>query len=339
MDYISYITKQLQALTAIPSPSSYTHKVVAYVRDELNSMGYSAYEDKKHSLIAEIGGEGSPLLITAHIDTLGCMVRAIKPNGRLRLTAIGGFQWGTADGENCHIHTRDGRTYTGVIMNTTPSCHVSDTRSLVRNDENLEVLIDEMVSTKEEVLALGIMPGDIVSVDPKTVITPSGYIKSRYLDNKMSSAILMGLAKMISEEKIELKRKVTIMFTSTEEIGTGACHIPEDTEELLCVDMGCVGEDLSCTEQQVSICAKDSGGPYDYDMVTKLIELAKKYNIDYAVDVYPHYGSDAEATIRAGYEVHYSLIGAGIYASHNYERSHINGMKNTFELLKAFVFD
>lgn len=338
MNYIDYISDQLKQLTAIPSPSSFTRKAIDYCKAELESMGYHPYEDRKHNLITVLGGEGAPLLFTAHVDTLGCMVRSIKANGRLRLSPLGGFQWGTADGENCEIHTRDGRTYTGVIMNDNASIHVTDTRTLVRREEIMEVLIDENVATKEETLALGIMPGDIVSIDPKTVITSSGYIKSRHLDDKLSVAILLGLARKIKDEGLTLDRKITIMFTSTEEIGTGASHIPEDTEELICVDMGCVGEDMGCTERTVSICAKDSHGPYDYDMTTRLINLGKKNRIDFAVDVYPHYGSDAEAAVEAGYNISHALIGPGVYASHNYERSHLDGVRNTFALIQAYIW-
>ena len=174
-------------------------------------------------------------------------------------------------------------------------------------------------------------------MDPRTVITESGYIKSRFLDDKLSAAILLGLAKWVKDEQPNLSRKVSLLFTVYEEVGHGGCFIPEDTEEMISVDMGCVGDDLECTERKVSICAKDSGGPYNYDVTGALIETAKRAEVDYAIDVYPHYGSDVEASLRSGYDIRHGLIGPGVYASHNYERSHMEGVKNTFTLLKTYI--
>ena len=173
--------------------------------------------------------------------------------------------------------------------------------------------------------------------DPRTVVTESGYIKSRFLDDKLSAAILLGLARAVREDAWKLNRKVSLLFTVYEEVGHGGSVVPDDTEEMISVDMGCVGSDLGCTERMVSICAKDSGGPYNYDLITALSNLAKEKKLDYAIDVYPHYGSDVETTLRAGYDIRHGLIGPGVYASHNYERSHMDGVHNTFELLKAYI--
>ncbi|MBS7354621.1 MAG: M20/M25/M40 family metallo-hydrolase, partial [Erysipelotrichaceae bacterium] len=173
--------------------------------------------------------------------------------------------------------------------------------------------------------------------DPRTVITESGYIKSRFLDDKLSAAILITLARYLKEEKVSLNRKLTIIFTVHEEVGFGGSFIPGDTKDMISVDMGCVGDDLSCKETMVSICAKDSGGPYNYELTTELINIARANNLDYAIDIYPHYGSDVETTIRAGYDIRHALIGPGVYASHNYERSHVNGALNTFKLLVSYI--
>ena len=201
----------------------------------------------------------------------------------------------------------------------------------------MEILLDENVHSKEEVRKLGIQNGDFIAMDPRTVITKSGYIKSRFLDDKLSAAILLGLAKAVKEEGISLTRKLSLIFTTYEEVGHGASFIPSDTAEMISVDMGCVGNDLECTERMVSICSKDSGGPYDYNLTTQLISIAKEYGLDYAVDIYPHYSSDVGAALKAGYDIRHGLIGAGVYASHNYERSHTDGVMNTYHLLKAFV--
>lgn len=334
--HMNFIKEQLYTLTSIPSPSSFTEKVTDYLLSELSSLGYSPERSNKGNVFVTLGGSGSPLVLAAHVDTLGAMVRSIKENGRLRPTTIGGHQWSTADGENCTIHTRDGRVYTGVVLNKEPSSHVADQKTELI-EENMEILLDENVTSDQDTLALGIQTGDIIAMDPRTVVTESGYIKSRFLDDKLSAAILLGLARAVREDAWKLNRKVSLLFTVYEEVGHGGSVVPDDTEEMISVDMGCVGSDLGCTERMVSICAKDSGGPYNYDLITTLSNLAKEKKLDYAIDVYPHYGSDVETTLRAGYDIRHGLIGPGVYASHNYERSHMDGVHNTFELLKAYI--
>lgn len=335
-NYMNYIAKQLKALTAIPSPTGYTKHVTAYVFKTLSDLGYAPRYSNKGNVEVTIGGSGHPLLLAAHVDTLGAMVRSVKSNGRLRPTTLGGHQWSTADGENCMVITRDGKTYTGVVLNTEPSSHVAD-KATEQLEANMEILLDENVDSKEDTLALGIQVGDIIAMDPRTIVTESGYIKSRFLDDKLSAAILLGFAKYVKEEQVTLSRKVSLIFTIYEEVGHGGSFIPEDTEEMISVDMGCVGADLECTERKVSICAKDSGGPYNYDVTGALIKAAKENGIDFAIDVYPHYGSDVEASLRSGYDILHGLIGPGVYASHNYERSHMDGVRNTFLLLKAYT--
>lgn len=336
MNYIEYIAEQLIHLTSIPSPTGFTKEVTAYVVKELTEMGFEPEYTNKGNVQAVLGGEGDPLVLAAHVDTLGAMVRSIKWNGRLRPTTVGGHQWNTADGENCTVHTRDGRIYTGVVLNTEPSVHVAEDK-VAPVEANMEILLDENVSSKEEVKELGIQVGDFIAMDPRTVITESGYIKSRFLDDKLSAAILLGLAKAVKDHMVELKRKVTLLFTVYEEVGHGGACVPEGTSEMISVDMGCVGADLECTELMVSICAKDSGGPYNYEVTSALIETAKKENLDFAIDVYPRYGSDAEAALRGGNDIRHGLIGPGVYASHNYERSHIAGVRNTLLLLMAYL--
>lgn len=334
--YIDFIAEQLKTLTAIPSPSGYTKNATDYLMKLLQDMGYEPKLSRKGNVFVTIGGEGEPLVLAAHVDTLGAMVRSIKDNGRLRPTTLGGHVWSTADGENCTIHTRDGKVYTGVVLNTEPSAHVAD-KKVETLEENMEILLDEPVSTKAETLALGIQTGDIIAMDPRTVITESGYIKSRFLDDKLSASILLGIAKIVKDESLSFHRKVSLLFTVYEEVGHGGSFVPEDTTEMISVDMGCVGADLGCTERMVYICAKDSGGPYNYDLVTELSNIAKEEQLNYAIDVYPHYGSDVEATLHAGYDIRHGLIGPGVYASHNYERSHLDGVKNTFLLLTTYI--
>ena len=335
-DTLDYIGEQLKALTSIPSPTGFTRAVTDYVMKALEEMGFAPEHSTKGNVLVCLGGEGEPLVLASHVDTLGAMVRSIKDNGRLRPTTLGGHQWSTADGENCTVHTRDGRVYTGVVLNTEPSSHVADEK-VETLEKNMEILLDENVDTKDDVAGLGIQTGDIIAMDPRTVITKSGYIKSRFLDDKLSASVLLGLARAVAAGEVKLARKVSLLFTVYEEVGHGGAFVPADTCEMISVDMGCVGDDLGCTERMVSICAKDSGGPYNYELVSALVDTAKRLSLDYAIDVYPHYGSDVEATLRAGYDIRHGLIGPGVYASHNYERSHMDGVRNTYELLRAYV--
>ena len=283
--------------------------------------------------------EKNALLLEAHLDTLGGMVAEIKGDGRLRITPLGGLNGFNTEGENCRVITRSGEIYDGTFLLKNPSIHVnSDFNKTDRSFSNMEVVLDEDVRTADDVKKLGISNGDIVAFDTRTVVTKSGYIKSRFLDDKLSVAAILGFAKLLKEEGKEPERKIYLHITVYEEVGHGAAAVPFDgITEVLSVDMGCIGDGLDCTEKQVSICAKDSGGPYNYDMTTRLIEAAKKTGADFAVDVYPHYGSDAEATLRAGLDFRHGLIGPGVYSSHGYERSHIDGVENTIRLLAGFA--
>ena len=339
--YTDYIIEQAEKLLSIDSPSGYCRQVTDYLLEELDRLGIQAKRTVKGGVVASFGGKNKEdgILLEAHCDTLGGMVAEIKANGRLRLTNIGGMKPANAEAENVRIITKADGIYEGVCQLVNASVHVNgDYEKTERNWDTVEVLIDEPVSSKEDALKLGIMPGDYVCFEPRTRVTSSGYIKSRFLDDKLSVGILLGYAKYLKEEHVTPERMIYQHITVFEEVGHGgAASIPEGVTEVISVDMGCVGEGLACDETQVSICAKDSHGPYHYDVVSGLIKAAKENNIDFAVDVYPHYGSDADVALTAGYDVRHGLIGAGVYASHGYERSHVDGVKNTFELLKAYL--
>ena len=336
-----YILEQLQNLLAIDSPTGYTKNVTDYLMAEYEKLGYTPKRTVKGGVLTDLGGKDpdNAVFLEAHVDTLGAMVSQIKSNGRLAVSPLGGMNANNAEAENCRIITRFNGTYEGTCQLTDASVHVNGKyNETSRSFDVMEILLDEKVSTRDEVLALGIMEGDIVAFDPRTRITKSGYIKSRFLDDKLSAAILLGYARYLKEEHITPERKICQHLTVYEEVGHGgSASIPQGVTEILAVDMGCVGEGLNCKEHQVSICAKDSGGPYSYDLVSQLITVAKRDGLDFAVDVYPYYGSDAEAGLKAGYDVRHGLIGSGVYASHGYERSHIEGVKNTFLLLKGYL--
>jgi putative aminopeptidase FrvX len=337
--YMDYILEETKKILAIDSPSGFTDRVADYVMEAYRELGYSPVKTVKGGVFCEIGGDSDGLMVEAHIDTLGAMVCDINSNGYLKLSPLGGMNANNAEAENCRIYTREGKAYSSTFQLKDASIHVNgEFDNTSRTYENMEVVLDEKVSSKEDTLALGIMAGDIVCFDPRTTITESGYIKSRFLDDKLSVGILLGFAKYVKEENIRLPRKVYHHITVFEEVGHGgAASIPSDVTEVLSVDMGCIGEGLTCTEHQVSICAKDSRGPYNYQVVSNLISAAKRAGLDFAVDVYPHYGSDADVALTAGYDVRHGLIGAGVYASHGYERSHKDGVLNTFLLLAEYL--
>ncbi len=339
--YADYAWEQTAELLAIDSPSGYTHRAAQWVRDAFANLGVPAQITTKGGVLVDLGGAQAEdgLLLEAHADTLGAMVAAIKGSGRLKLTGLGGMNPNNAEAENVRVYTRGGKAYEGTCQLCNASVHVNgDYSTAKRSWDTVEVVLDEAVASAEDARKLGLEVGDIVCFDPRTRRTGSGYLKSRFLDDKLSVGILLGFAKYLADHHITPRRRIWVHVTVYEEVGHGgSASVPAGITEAISVDMGCVGDGLQCTERQVSICAKDSGGPYSYEVVGKLIDAAKKTEADYAVDVYPFYGSDVEATLRSGVDIRHGLIGAGVYASHGYERSHIDGVYNTLKLLCGYL--
>ena len=340
-EYADFSWEQAAALLGVDSPSGFTAKGAKWVMDAFAALGYAPVLTNKGGVLVDLGGmdAGDGLLLSAHCDTLGAMVCEIKGNGRLRCTNLGGMRPENAEAENVRIYTREGKTYEGTFQLCNASVHVNGAYGETKRDwKATEVVLDEDVRSAEDTRALGIEVGDIVCFDPRTRRTASGYLKSRFLDDKLSVGILLGFAKYLADNHIVPQRRTYVHITVYEEVGHGGSgSVPAGVTEAVAVDMGCVGDGLTCTEKQVSICAKDSGGPYHYDVVTKLIAAAKETGADYAVDVYPHYGSDVEATLTAGHDLRHGLIGSGVYASHGYERSHIDGVYNTLKVLCGYL--
>lgn len=339
--YTTYAVEKAVELLAIDSSTGFTKVAADWVKKEFEALGFSATLTNKGGVLVDLGGADAEnaLLLEAHTDTLGGMVAEVKGNGRLRLTNLGGMRAENSETENVRVYTRTGRIIEGTLQLCNASVHVNgafaDTK---RSFDTTEVLLDENVKSADDARALGIEVGDIVCFDPRTRVTASGYIKSRFLDDKLSVGILLGFAKYLADNRIPLSRRVYVHVTVYEEVGHGgAASVPAGVTEAISVDMGCVGDGLTCTERQVSICAKDSGGPYSYEVVGKLIDAAKATGADYAVDVYPHYGSDVEATLGGGADVRHGLIGSGVYASHGYERSHRDGVRNTLLVLRGYL--
>ncbi|MBR5137303.1 MAG: M42 family metallopeptidase [Clostridia bacterium] len=339
-NYVDYIVDTTCKLLAIDSPTGYTKRAAEFVMDEYRKLGYEATMTVKGCVLVNIGGKNKDngIVLAAHTDTLGAMVSEIKGNGNLKVSPLGGMNPNNAEAENCRIVTRFDGVYEGTFQLNNASVHVNPSYSdTVRKFPEMEVVLDEVVNSKADTEKLGIMVGDIVCFDPRTTITEKGYIKSRFLDDKLSVSILLGYAKYIKDNNIELENAQYHYITVYEEVGHGgAASIPAGVTEMISVDMGCVGNGLTCNEHMVSICAKDSRGPYNYDVVTGLVKASKDNNIDFAVDIYPFYGSDVDATLVAGHDLRHGLIGPGVYASHGYERSHKDGVENTLKLLVSY---
>ena len=339
--YANYAWEQAASLLGIDSPSGFTGKAVSWLKEQFEALGFSAGITTKGGLMVDLGGRNADdgLMLAAHADTLGGMVAEIKGNGCLRLTNLGGMKADNGESENVRVYTRDGHIYEGTLQLCNASVHVnSDYSSAKRSFDTTEVVLDEDVSSAADTRKLGIEVGDFVCFDPRTRRTASGYLKSRFLDDKLSVGILLGFAKYLADHRIVPERRTYVHITVYEEVGHGCSgSVPAGVTEAISVDMGCVGDGLQCTEKQVSICAKDSGGPYNYEVVGKLIAAAKATDASYAVDVYPHYGSDVEAALSAGFDIRHGLIGPGVYASHGYERSHMDGVHNTLKVLYGYL--
>ena len=352
--YLDYSLDQLEKLISIPSPSGFTDKISEYVFDELAGIGYQPVKTNKGgvwTILAEgtaidraagtqkaCPDEGA-LLISCHLDTLGGMVRQIKENGRLKITPLGYLSANNTESSALMIHTRNGKVYEGTFQMEAPSFHINaNYETTPRTFDSLEVVIDEDVNSQEEVKALGISVGDIVSFDPKFHLTESGYIKSRFLDDKLACAILLAYAKFLKECIFKPSRKIYLHFTVFEEVSHGACGFcPDDVTDFLAVDMACVGPGLEATEHTAAICAKDIDGPSNYEMVSKLKAAADQAGLVCPIDVFENYASDADMIVRSGADVRHCTMGPGVYASHGYERAHIDGLKETFDLITAFV--
>lgn len=338
--YKDTVMEYAKALLGQDSPSGFTRRAVEKADEIARGLGYETEIGNKGNLTIFVPGKdhSKKLGLCAHVDTLGLMVRSVTGEGRLLVTRIGGPLMPTLDGEYCRIYTRDGKVYTGTILSLSPAAHVEDDASTrPRDEKNMAVRIDEIVHSKEDVEKLGIQVGDYVCYDPKTEVTPSGFLKSRFLDDKASAACLLAALKYMKDKGIQPRHDAEFVLTVYEEVGHGGATFAQDLFELLAVDMGCIGAELTCTEEQVSICAKDSAGPYDYELTSRLMAMAKENGVDFAVDVYPHYSSDATVALRTGHDVKAALIGPGVHASHGMERTHWLGLKATLELMGLYL--
>lgn len=337
----NYVKNLLEELLNIYSPTGDTENAILFMEEKFKELNIPSRRTNKNALIATIEGqEKEAITFSGHVDTLGLMVKEIKSNGRLAFSLVGGFSPTSVETENVFIKTYDGKLIPGTVLYNEASVHVYDTTtSAQRSIKNMEVRIDEVVENAEDVKKLGISVGDFIYLDPRCRIYDSGFIKSRHLDDKACIAAMMGLAKYLVENNIKPKNTINFFISNYEEIGHGSSYIPENTVEFFAVDMAAPGVGQESDERAVTICAMDSSTPYDLGMRNKLRKIAEEKNIDYRIDIYPHYGSDATAALSSGYDIRCALIGPGVDASHSYERTHILGIENTYKLMLEYLLD
>jgi putative aminopeptidase FrvX len=336
-----YLVRVLVDLLNTPSPTGDTEWAVNFVQQELEELGMASSKTTKGALVAVADGLGydRPRAVSAHVDTLGLMVAEIKSNGRLRCTALNGIMWPTVESEGVTIRTRDDRPIRGSIVFANGAAHVNkDARTASRDDKNLEVRIDERTSSAEETRVLGIQVGDFVHLDPRVEHSRSGYVRSRFLDDKAAVACILAALKSLRDHGITPAQQTHVLISNFEEVGHGGMDsLPDNLSEYVCVDMAALGEGLQGDEHHCTLCVKDSNGPYSRKLSGKLMDLADRAGIDLKLDVYPHYGSDGGAYWFSGGRAEVALIGPGVDTSHGYERTHVDALNDTALLLAEYL--
>lgn len=334
---IKSIISELENILKINSPTGFTEDVINHIEDLFSGHdGIIIKKTNKGSMLISFSEEPR-LIVTGHIDTLGAMVKEIKSNGTLEISILGGYPLNSFEGEYVSVRNSEGRLFRGTFLLNNPASHVNrNVNSDKRETSNMSIRLDEQVDSKEAVKKLGIDVGDFIFYDNRFEYTESGYIKSRFLDDKACVAVMIELINQLY--KFKKYKKTAFYFSNYEEVGHGSCvGIPDSAEELLVLDMAVIGNGCSGKEDAVSICVKDSSGPYDFNVTNKLRELAKKHKINFVTDIYPYYGSDGSAALSAGYDVRVGLIGPGVSASHGVERTHEKALIETYNLTKKYI--
>lgn len=335
-----YTVECFEKIVNTPSPVGYYRDMNPIIEEIAASLSCSVSYDNKYTAYICLDGEDNSktVMVGAHLDTIGMIVRSIDSNGMLRVRQLGGVNFHSLEGETVHIHTRDGRSYSGLVAVTSHSVHVfADARSMERNEDNIMIILDEDVHSKEDVRALGIRNGDFVSTEPRFQMTEKGYIKSRFIDDKAAVAICFNAIKYLKDNGLKPAYRTIFAFPYSEEIGLGGTYVPEGVSEFVAVDIGLIGPGLDGNERAVSICAKDNTAPYNYELTSRLIGLCEEKGINHAVDVFFHYGTDANAAMRAGNNIKNAAFGMAVYCSHGMERTHLEGLNATLDLLLAYL--
>ncbi len=339
---MQYLTDVMKKLLDTPSPVGYYEKMKPVIEEIASGLGFEVTYDNRDTAYITVPGEDTSktVCLSAHADTLGFMVRGINKDGTLRIRALGGINHANVEGENVTVHTRGGKTYTGILVCEHHSAHAfDDAKTMVRDDNTVFVLLDEFVKDPDGVRALGIRHGDYISIEPRFTVTENGFIKCRFIDNKAAMACSFAVLKAMTENGVKPKFNTVFAFSFYEEIGFGGIVVPENISEYVAVDIAILGPDSDGSEQAVTICAKDASMPYDYSLTNRLIAAAERNGCNYAVDLFYRYGSDAGQAIKGGNNVRAAAFGMGVYSSHGVERAHLDGIENTARLMLAYVLE
>ncbi|BCN31228.1 M42 family metallopeptidase [Anaeromicropila herbilytica] len=339
-NYRDYILNTMKDFIEVPSPVSYYEEILPLLEKYAINLGYDVTYDRKRTGYITLEGEDNSktICVGAHLDTLGLIIKTINSDGSISVTQLGGINYSSIEGETVTVHTREGKKYTGLMTCISHSVHVfDDARTLQRDENSMVIMLDKNVTSEDEVIALGIEAGDIVSINPRFEYTEDGYIKSRFIDDKAAVASVFTALKYMKDNGIKPKYRTLLAFPFYEEIGHGGAYIPSEVEEYVAIDIGLIGPELNGSEYQVSICAKDNYSPYDRGLTTKLIQLAKENEVDYVVDVFYRYGTDANAAVRAGNNVYAAAFGMAVHSSHGVERTNIKAIEETIKLLIVYL--
>ena len=331
-----YLLQTMENLIRIPSPVGYYEEITPLLHEMAGSLGYKLEFDRKRTAYIKVKGESShkTVCVGAHLDTLGLVVRSINSDGTMLVRNIGGINYNNIEGETATVHTRDGRSYTGMIVCKYHSVHVFDeAKTINRNENTMLFVLDQDISSKEQVRTLGIQNGDVISLETHFNITETGFIKSRYIDNKACAACVFSVLKYMKENNLKPACDTWFAFPFYEEIGHGGAYVPEEISEYIALDIGVIGPEHAGSEETVSICSKDAFSPYDRELTTKVIDIAKEAEVDYVVDVFYHYSTDGGGAIKAGNNVQAAAFGPGTFSSHGMERTTIHAVEETQRLL------
>lgn len=338
-----YLTRVLTDLLNTPSPTGDTDWAISFVHQELDSIGIQSIRTHKGALIASLEGlkDDRPRALSAHVDTLGAMVAQVKSNGRLKMTALNGLMWPTVESEGVWVQTRSGRQVRGSVVLANGAAHVNkEAQTGKRDADTMEVRVDERTASADETRMLGIEVGDFIYFDPRVEVLPSGFIRSRFLDDKACVACLLASLKALKDAGVSAAQRTHVLFSNYEEVGHGGYDgLPEDLAEMLVLDMACIGDGIQGDEFHCSICLKDSGGPYSKRLTDKLRGIAEAAGVDLKPDIYPYYGSDGTMYWRAGGNAEVALIGPGVDTSHGYERTHADALNDTAILVAEYLIE
>ena len=335
-----YILDTFRTLVNTPSPVGYYREINPVVAQIAKELGYEVTCDNRNTVYITVDGQDNSktVMIGGHLDTLGFVVRRIDDDGMIRIRNLGGVSHTSMESETVTVHTRDGRKYTGLYTCQSHSVHVfDDARTLERNEQNMMILLDQPIKTRQDVLDLGIRHGDMVSFEPRCTVTDNGYLKSRFIDDKGAVACIFAMLKYLTEHNLKPKYRTLLAFPHYEEIGHGGSYLPPEVEEFVAIDIGLIGPDYEGNEFNVAICCKDAFPPYDYDLTSRIIETAGRIGCDYAVDIFYHYGTDASIALKSGNNVRVAAFGMPVYCSHAVERTHVKSLENTTKLLLGYA--